>query len=303
MALPRSGDQVIAPSPPTPTTARDTLRAVWRNLTAQGKLGGTVLAVFLSLFVLVPFSWAFLSALKSSQDLAFNPLGLPQEWLWENFVVAWERGRFGTYLVNSVIVAVPTVLLVLVLSTLAAYGFSQFKFRANNILLSIFLLGLTIPLSILVIPLFYDLLAFKLINTYWALILPQVAKTLPFGIVLLKSFMDDFPEEILDAARIDGCSRFRMLISIIVPLSVPALSSLLVLSFMWSWNQFILPQVMIRDEALRTLPQGLSFFQGSYAQDVPRLMAGATISFVPVVIVYLIFQRQFIKGLTAGAMK
>lgn len=185
---------------------------------ARRETGGTVLAAFLSLFVLVPLSWAFLSALKSTQDLASNPLGLPQAWLWDNFIIAWERGRFGTYFVNSVIVAVPTVLLVLALSTLAAYGFSQFKFRANSILLSIFLLGLTIPLSILVIPLFYDLLAFKLINTYWALIFPQVAKTLPFGIVLLKSFMDDFPEEILDAARMDGCSRFRILISIIVPL-------------------------------------------------------------------------------------
>ncbi len=278
-------------------------QGVWRRAASRKELPGTLLACLLTIFVVVPFSWAFLSALKSNQDLAFNPLGLPEVWHWENLIEAWTRGHFGAYFWNSVAVSVPTVLLVLVLATPAAYGFSQFRFRGQQVLISIFLIGLTIPLSILVIPLFYDLQTLKLFNTYWALILPQVAKTLPFGIVLLKSFIDVFPEEIIDAARIDGCSRLGILVRIIVPLSTPALSSLLVLSFMWSWNEFILPQVLIRDDTMRTLPQGLSFFQGTYVQDVPLMMSGATISFIPVVIIYLLFQRQFIQGIMAGAIK
>jgi raffinose/stachyose/melibiose transport system permease protein len=141
------------------------------------------------------------------------------------------------------------------------------------------------------------------LNTYWALVLPQVAKTLPFGILLLRSFMDDFPTEILDAAKIDGCSTWGLLYRVVVPISAPALTSLLVFTFMWTWNQFVLPVVLIQDDAMRTLPVGLNFFQGRFVTDTPLMMAGAIVSFLPIVLMYVFFQRQFIKGITAGAFK
>jgi raffinose/stachyose/melibiose transport system permease protein len=263
----------------------------------------TLAAMIFSLFVLVPFAWVIFTSVKSQKELSHNPLGIPMEWQWGNYVEAWTRGHFDRYLLNSVLVAIPTVALVLVCSTLAAYAFSLMEFRGKNVLFIIFLLGLTIPLSILIIPLFYELLSLGLLNTYWALVLPQVAKTLPFGILLLRAFMEDFPTEILDAARIDGCSTWGLLYRVVVPLSAPALTSLLVFTFMWTWNQFVLPVVLIRDDAMRTLPVGLNFFQGRFVTDIPLMMAGAIISFLPIVLMYMFFQRQFIKGITAGAFK
>ena len=267
------------------------------------RLWTTFAAVAFSLFVLVPFTWVIFTSVKSQKELSHNPLGVPMDWQWGNFAEAWTRGHFDRYFLNSILVAIPTVALVLVCSTLAAYAFSLMEFRGKNVLFIIFLVGLTIPLSILIIPLFYELLSLGLLNTYWALVLPQVAKTLPFGILLLRSFMEDFPTEILDAARIDGCSTWGLLYRVVVPLSVPALTSLLVFTFMWTWNQFVLPVVLIQDDAMRTLPVGLNFFQGRFVTDIPLMMAGAIISFLPIVLMYVFFQRQFIKGITAGAFK
>jgi raffinose/stachyose/melibiose transport system permease protein len=267
------------------------------------RLWTTFAALVFSLFVLVPFTWVIFTSVKSPKELSHNPLGIPMGWQWGNFAEAWTRGHFDRYFLNSILVAIPTVALVLVCSTLAAYAFSLMEFRGKNALFIIFLVGLTIPLSILIIPLFYELLSLGLLNTYWALVLPQVAKTLPFGILLLRSFMDDFPTEILDAARIDGCSTWGLLYRVVVPLSAPALTSLLVFTFMWTWNQFVLPVVLIQDDAMRTLPVGLNFFQGRFVTDIPLMMAGAIISFLPIVLMYVFFQRQFIKGITAGAFK
>jgi raffinose/stachyose/melibiose transport system permease protein len=274
---------------------------LWKLRTSR--LWATVAAIVFSLFVLVPFTWVIFTSVKSQKELSHNPLGVPTEWQLGNFAEAWTRGHFDTYFVNSVLVAIPTVALVLVCSTLAAYAFSLMEFRGKNVLFIIFLVGLTIPLSILIIPLFYELLSLGLLNTYWALVLPQVAKTLPFGILLLRAFMEDFPTEILDAARIDGCSTWGLLYRVVVPISAPALASLLVFTFMWTWNQFVLPVVLIQDDAMRTLPVGLNFFQGRFVTDTPLMMAGAIISFLPIVLMYIIFQRQFIKGITAGAFK
>jgi raffinose/stachyose/melibiose transport system permease protein len=263
----------------------------------------TAFAALLSLSVLIPFSWVFFTALKSRKDLAFNPLGMPAEWSWGNFPKAWTQGHFGQFFLNSVLVAIPTVTLVLVLSTLTAYAFSQMKFRGKNLLFVLFLVGLMIPLSILIIPLYYELVSLGLLNTHWALILPQVAQTLPFGILLLRSFMEDFPHEILDAAEIDGCTTLGLLRRIVIPISTPALTSLLIFTFMWNWNHFITAVIFIQKESLRTLPVGLMYFQQRYVADIPLMMAGALITVVPVVVIYVIFQRQFIKGMTAGALK
>lgn len=269
----------------------------------RGRLWASFAALVFSLFVLVPFAWVIFTSVKSQKELSHNPLGFPMEWQWRNFAEAWTRGHFDRYFLNSILVAIPTVVLVLVCSTLAAYAFSLMEFRGKNVLFVLLLVGLTIPLSILIIPLFYELLSLGLLNTYWALILPQVAKTLPFGILLLRSFMEDFPTEILDAAKIDGCSSWGLLYRVVVPISAPALTSLLVFTFMWTWNQFVLPVVLIQDDAMRTLPVGLNYFQGRFVTDIPLMMAGAIISFLPIVLMYVFFQRQFIKGITAGAFK
>jgi raffinose/stachyose/melibiose transport system permease protein len=177
------------------------------------------------------------------------------------------------------------------------------KFRGRDIAFGIILAGLAIPLDILIIPLFYQLLDMELLNTHWAVILPTAAKIIPFGVLLLRSFMEELPSEILDAGKIDGCSTLQLLRHVVVPLSGPCLTSLLVFTFMWTWNMFFLPVVMIQEDSMRTLPIGLNYFQGKHTQHIPLLMAGATISSVPIVVIYMIFQRQFIKGIVAGAVK
>lgn len=247
--------------------------------------------------------WVLFTAIKTRREIALNPLGIPQEWHFENFLIAWKVGHFDRYFMNSIYVVIPTVLLVLILSLLIANAFSLMRFRGKRALFAIFLLGLAIPLDILIIPLFYDLLRFGLLNTPWALILPISAKIIPFGILLLRGFIDELPPEILDAGLIDGCSRFQLLRNIVVPLSWPAIASLMVFTFMWTWNTFFLAVVVIQEDAKRTLPVGLNYFQGRYETDIPLLMAGAIVSCLPITIIYLFFQRQFIRGITAGAIK
>lgn len=277
------------------------LRRSWRS--SMAKIVPNAVAWIVGLVGLVPFAWMIMGALKSRADVGDNPLGLPAVWHWENIAEAWRVGHFDRYFMNSVYIAVPTVVGVLVLSTLASYAFATMRFPGRNLLFVLFLLGFTIPFDILVIPLFYDLLTLKLLDTYWAVILPTVAITLPFGILLLRSFMEDLPREIFDAARIDGCSSFSLLHAIVVPLCRPALTSLLIFTFMWTWNEFMLPLVVLRNDAMRTIPAGLNYYQGRYVTNVPLLLAGAVISFLPVVLVYFIFQREFIRGIAAGAFK
>lgn len=277
-------------------------RAEMEGFSARSTLY-TVGALLLSLIPIIPVMWIIFGAVKSRGRIIRNPLGLPETWHWENFVDAWVGGNFSTYFVNSILVVVPVVVGVLALAMLASYAFALMSFRGRDALFILFLSGLTIPLSVLIIPLFYEMLNLKLLNTLWALILPQVAIALPFSILLIYSFIRDLPREILDSGRIDGCSSFGLLRFIVMPLSGPALLTLLVFNFMWTWNQFLLPVVLIQKDSLRTLPVGLNFFQGQYSNDVPLLMAGATITFLPIVLIYLIFQRHFIKGISAGALK
>ena len=263
----------------------------------------TLLGAVISLMALVPIIWVIMSALKDRGRVIENPLGLPDVWHWENLLIAWTDGHFGRYFLNSILVVIPVVITVLVFGMLAAYAFALMSFRGKNALFILFLAGMTIPLSVLIIPLFYEMLALDLLNSIWSLILPQIAISLPFSILLLHGFIKELPKEILDAGLIDGCTRWGLLRYIVAPLSRPALLSLLIFNFMWTWNNFILPIILIQKDSARTLPVGLNFFQGQYVTDVPLLMAGATITFMPVLLVYIIFQRHFITGIAAGSIK
>lgn len=273
-----------------------------RSMTRRKLLTDLGLAV-LSLAVLFPFYLVLVTALKDQHRIAENPLGLPTTWHWGVFQKAWHEGHFGSYFMNSVYVVVPTVTAVLGFSLLAAYAFATMRFRGRQLLFAVLLAGLTIPLEILIIPLFYQMLHLHLVDSLWSLILPQIAVGLPFGVLLLRAFIQDLPRDLMDAGRMDGCGQLRLLLHVVLPLCRPALLSLLVFIFMWTWNQFLLPLIMIQSEGARTLPIGLSYFQGRYITDLPLLMAGVTITFLPVVVVYVFFQRQIIRGVTTGAVR
>jgi raffinose/stachyose/melibiose transport system permease protein len=277
--------------------------AVRRRAGLRRTLQTDVALAVLSLVVLFPFYLVIVTALKSDNRILQNPLGLPDVWHWGVFRDAWEQGHFGSYFMNSVYVAVPVVLAVLAGSLTAAYAFATMRFRGRGLLFGILIAGLTIPLEIIVTPLYYEMLHLGLLDTLWALILPQIAINLPFGVLLLRAFIGDLPSELMDAGRMDGCGRFRLLTRVVLPLCRPALLSLLVFTFMWTWNQFLLPLIMVQSDSSRTLPIGLSYFQGRYSSDLSLMMAGVTITFIPIMVVYLVFQRQIIRGITAGAGK
>lgn len=268
-----------------------------------GRSGVTIFGVALAVILAAPIFWVVAASLKDAVSIASAPLALPSKLLIGNYGEAWDAGHFGQYFLNSVLVVIPSVTGVLGLSLLSGFAFARWSFPGKRILFGTFLLGLTLPLGVLVIPLFYEMKALGLLDSLWALILPQVSILLPFGTLMMRAFIQDVPSEIFDAAWIDGCSDLQMLRLVVAPLVRPALFSLMVLAFMWTWNQFLLPVVLTQTEASRTLPLGLNLFKGRYGTDLPLLMAGATITFLPVVLVYLVFQRHFIRGISAGAFK
>lgn len=192
---------------------------------------------------------------------------------------------------------------VVALSALAGYGIARFRFPGRVLAFGAILLGLTIPFQSVMIPLYYQLLGMGLLGTYWAVILPGIAFGLPFGVFLMAAFFEDLPKELHEAGRVDGCGELRIFWSVMLPLAKPAVSTLVVFQFMRSWNEFLMPLLYLQDESKRPIPLGLMFFQGTYTRDIGLIAAGVTLATIPVIVVYLLFQRQFVRGLTAGAVK
>jgi raffinose/stachyose/melibiose transport system permease protein len=220
-----------------------------------------------------------------------------------NFSVAWDQGHFGTYMRSSVLVTSAVVVAAGLLSILAGYAFGMMRFRGEQVLFYLFLVGLMVPLEATIVPLYYDLRDLGLTDTYWALILPQAGVSVAFGTFWMRAFFRSVPRSLVEAARLDGSSSWSTLWRVVLPLGRPAVLTMVVLIFMWTWNEFLLALVMVSDEALRTAPLGLAFFQGRNTTDEALLAAGAVIVATPVVIVYVFLQRHFIRGMLSGATK
>jgi raffinose/stachyose/melibiose transport system permease protein len=220
-----------------------------------------------------------------------------------NFADAWEQGNFGSYLRSSLIVAVCVVACSALLSILAGYAFGLMRFRGAQILFYVFLLGLMVPMEAMIVPLYYDFRDLGLTDTYWGLILPQIGTSVAFGTFWMRAYFRSVPRSLVEAARIDGASSWLVLWRVLLPLARPAVLTMTVLLFMWTWNEFLLALVMVTDEGLRTAPLGLSFFQGRHTSDLTLLSAGAVIVALPVVVLYVFLQRHFIRGMLSGAVK
>ena len=261
-----------------------------------------VLLAFLLIF-LIPILWIWSSALKSSIEIARDPLGLPDQWRWENLREAWNTGRFSRYLGNSVIYCVTIVGGVTFLSCLAGYALASLPLPARNGFLVLFLLGLMVPFQSVMIPLYYLLRDLSILETYWAFILPGIALRLPFGIFLMRGFFRGLPPEIADAARVDGANEWAVFRQVMLPMAVPGLATLVVFQFMWTWNQFAMPLVFVQQDHLRPVSTGIMFFFGRYTAERDLIAAGVTIAMLPVIVLYLLLQRRFIEGITAGALK
>jgi raffinose/stachyose/melibiose transport system permease protein len=258
------------------------------------------LMAFVSLF---PIATIWMTAFKTEADLTKGFFTLPTTWHFENFALAWNQGHFGTFFFNSVIVVVPVVLIALVLSTLAGFGFARWRFRGSNVLFFLFLLGLMVPFEAVIIPLYYFMKSIGLLNTYWALILPQIGQSVAFGIFWMRAYFLTAEPELMDAAAVDGANPLQALRLVMLPLAGPALLTLGVLFFTWTWNEFLLALVLVQDPAVETMPVGLGFFVGEHSADQTLLAAAASIVSAPIIIIFIFFQRTFIRGMVSGAVK
>jgi len=262
-----------------------------------------VILAIVSVFALGPILSILVSALgaddSSTGASGSGVLGMHPA----NFVDAWQIGHFGTYLRTSLIVSVSVVAVSLVLSILSGFAFGTMRFRGSGPLFYLFLLGIMMPSEAIIVPLYFDLRSLGLTNTIWAIVLPQIAQSVAFGTFWMRAYFRSSSRALVEAARLDGASSRRILWQVLVPLARPAIITLTVLTFMWTWNEFLIPLVMVTDESLRTAPLGLAFFQGQYTQGFTLLAAGSVIVATPVVAVYLFLQRHFIAGMLEGAVR
>jgi raffinose/stachyose/melibiose transport system permease protein len=253
---------------------------------------------------LIPFIFIVFTSLKSQGDL-FNNLSFmpPKVFRVDNYVEAWEEGTIGRFGLNSLIICLIKVPIAILLSTAAAFALTRLKFRYQKLLLSFIILGAMLPVQIALGPLFRMMLDLKLLNNYAGVILPYIAFGIPYDVFLLRGFFSTIPMELDEAARIDGCSNFTLYWRIILPLSLPILAALFILDFVSTWNEFSIALVILQAKDTWTIPLGLQGFQGQFSSNFQLLNAAIVIGILPVIIVYLIFQRYFVAGLTSGALK
>jgi multiple sugar transport system permease protein len=255
-----------------------------------------------SILMVIPFYWSVGSSLKLEQFVFANP---PQWWpnplTLQNYLSVLTKIPFPRYFLNSVFVAVVTTLAHVFFDTLAAYAFAKLIFPGRDKLFFVMLLGLMVPFQVNLIPLYRIMATLHWTNTYLALIVPNLTSI--FGIFMMRQFLMSIPNDLLDAGRIDGCDEFNVFWRIVLPLALPGIATLIILTFMGTWNDFLWPRIVTSSEAFFTLPVGLAQLQMKNTSNVAQIMAGTVLTALPMIIVFLFMQRQFIEGMTAGALK
>lgn len=258
--------------------------------------------LLLSVVILYPLVWMVYSSFKPNEDIFADVFALPQSLYLGNYQTVFADGAMGTYFKNSLFVSVASVAGLIAFSSLAAYAFATFEFRGKNVLFVVFLLGMMVPPQALIISGFKWMSILKLLDTYWALIFTYFGWT-SFGILVLRNFFQSVPREIRDAARVDGAGHWEMFTRIMLPLARPSLATVAIFNFMWVWNEFIYPLVYTQSNDKYTVPLGVLFFNSQYNIEWGLQMTGLTVATIVPLIVYALFQGQFIRGIMAGALK
>jgi raffinose/stachyose/melibiose transport system permease protein len=259
--------------------------------------------IILFVFAVAPLLLAWFTALKTDQQQLVSPYGPPLPPTLDNLREAWTVGRFSIYFKNSLIISIADVIGMVIISSLAGYAFARLSFPGQKVLLYGLLIGLTIPVAAIIIPLYLTMRDFRLLDTYGSVIIADVALAAPIFVFIMRAFFRDLPRELDDAARVDGANEFQIFWQIMLPLARPGLMTVALLEFLWSWNDLLLPLVFLVTNDLRTLPVGMLFFQGQFTIDYGLMSAGVLILSLPVTILFLVFQRDFVKGLASGALK
>ena len=259
--------------------------------------------IFNAIIILLPIFFLFNSSVRETNDFARNPLILARKPYWKNFSDVWANGLFATHLKNSIIVTGGSLILILVLALGAGFVLGRYEFKGQNVVMGFVLTGMLIPAKLAILPLFIQLKWMHLLDSHLGLILVYTAGALPAAIFIMSGFFKALPADLDNAARIDGANEVQLLRRVLIPLVKPGLSIVAIYSAIPIWNDFFLPLVFLQDPEKKTIMQGLTVFFGEYANQWGALFAGLTLAALPVIILYLILSEQFIKGLTAGAVK
>jgi raffinose/stachyose/melibiose transport system permease protein len=244
-----------------------------------------------------------LGGFKSLGELRTNPFGLPQVWEWENYGGILMSKRYWQLLGNSLIISTMTVVLTLIAASMAAFVFAQIKFFGSAMLMSYITMGLLFPAATAILPLFIKVRDLGLLDSYFGVVLPQVAFALAMSILLLRRFFKDIPYELLEAARIDGCSYIEFFRYVTLPLSRPILATVGTIVFVNSWNSYLIPLIMLNSDDLYPWPLGIMVYQGEYSSEWHLILAFVTLTILPTIILFLFAQKHIVAGLTAGAVK
>jgi len=262
-----------------------------------------VFAGLVALAILVPVLYAVLGGFRDTGQLAEDPVGLPSPWVFSNYGDILGSGSFWRQVLNSTVIAVVSTVLTVPLAALAAFVFARFAFPGREALYTVFTLGLLFPVAVAILPIFIMVRNLGLLDNPLGVALPQAAFGLPLTIVILRPFFASFPNELQDAAAIDGCGPVRFFWQILLPLSRPVLATVSVLALVGSWNAFLLPLVVLTEADNWTLPLGVTNYSTQYTADVARILAFTTLSMVPALLFYALAERHLVRGLTSGAVK
>jgi len=273
---------------------------------ANRKTKMILIYVVLILFAIInayPILWMILNSFKTAKEYAVDKIGLPHSLHFQNYIDAWHTANFGGYFWNSIVVSVAAVIITVLFGALAAYFIARFDFKMSKTIYNFFIFGLLVPIHATLVPMFILMSKLGILNTRLSLIFPYVAFNLPITIFLLVSFMRSFPKDIEESAIMDGAGILRIFWSIILPMTRPAIATVVILSFINNWNEFVFALVLINNPKLETLPVGLQNFSGDHVTNYVGQFAGITMALVPILIVYLFLEKELVKGMTAGAVK
>lgn len=266
-----------------------------------GIVPGAVLWIA-ALMSFVPFVAIILTALQPPESNG-SGFSIPSRLYLGNFAEAWTQGGFITLFSSSATISFVVVPVGVLCATMAGYALGTMTFWGKGLVVAFLLVGLTLPYEAIVVALYYNFRSIHLLDSYWALILPLVGAFMPFGVIWMRAHFEGVPKSMIEASEIDGASRWSTFTRVLLPTARPAIATLALLYFMWSWNQFLFALILIQDPARRTAPTGLSLFVTQFSKNLPLLSAATIIVILPVVVIYLLFQRNLVRGLLQGAVK
>lgn len=289
------------------TLQKRTYENKWSSISGMqapslGSIFRTVFLMVMTFIILAPITWFVLSSFKDLTDLSARPPKIfPSQWAFENYTEAFKMYNYSRYFMNSVFVTTVATVLTLIINSMAAFAFSKYNFRGRDGLFVLTLAMIMIPLQVILIPIYLVVANLGLVNTYWGMIIPAAAT--PTGVFILRQYMLTIPDELIEAARIDGAGEFRIFARIVLPLCRPALAVVAIFSILWRWNDFLWPLLIAQREELYTLPVALALLNGQLVVPYNIVLAMSVMSIIPVLFMFIFMQRQIIQGIAQSGVK